>query len=185
MTILILGLSVFFAVHLFPMQQQWRSALINKWGVGVYKGLYSLIALSGLVLIVLGYQRAPFIFLYPEWSAARYLAMPVMFIVLYLFIGRRAGSNIRRWTANPMLWAVGLWAAVHLLANGDLASTLLFGSFLLYSIISSLVAIRRGARPVADITPVRREIVILLVVAVVFAALLWAHEFYAGVALLR
>jgi predicted DCC family thiol-disulfide oxidoreductase YuxK len=39
--------------------------------------------------------------------------------------------GVLRITRHPVMWGVGLWAAVHLVANGDLASLLFFGGFLL------------------------------------------------------
>ncbi len=52
--------------------------------------------------------------------------------------------GVLRITRHPVMWGVGLWAAVHLVANGDLASLLFFGGFL-------LTALGRGlaSRPAA------------------------------------
>jgi uncharacterized membrane protein len=37
-------------------------------------------------------------------------------------------SGVLRITRHPMMWAFGLWACSHLIANGDLASLLFFGA---------------------------------------------------------
>ena len=54
MTLLILGLVVFFATHVFTMAREPRAALVGRLGEGPYKGLYSLVALAGIVLIWIG-----------------------------------------------------------------------------------------------------------------------------------
>ena len=44
---------------------------------------------------------------------------------------RQEPRGIVRVTRHPMLWSFALWAAVHVLGNGDVASLLFFGAFLL------------------------------------------------------
>jgi uncharacterized membrane protein len=39
-----------------------------------------------------------------------------------------------RITRHPFLWGVALWAVVHLIVNGDLASLILFGSLLVLAV---------------------------------------------------
>ena len=66
-------------------------------------------------------------------------------LALCLIAAAYTGSNIKRRTAHPMLWGVIIWAAVHLLNNGDLPSVLLFGGFLLAAVLGIISANRRGA----------------------------------------
>ena len=56
-----------------------------------------------------------------------------------------------RITRHPFLWGVGLWAVTHLIANGDVASLILFGTFLVLAIggTASIDAKRRRKFPVA------------------------------------
>ena len=42
-----------------------------------------------------------------------------------------APTGIQRVTRHPMLWSFAIWAAVHMLGNGDTASLVFFGAFLL------------------------------------------------------
>jgi uncharacterized membrane protein len=42
--------------------------------------------------------------------------------------------GIVRITRHPFLWGVALWALVHLIVNGDLASLVLFGSLLVLAL---------------------------------------------------
>jgi uncharacterized membrane protein len=54
-------------------------------------------------------------------------------------------THIRRAVRHPMLIGLLLWSGVHLCANGDLAGTILFGSFLAYAVVDLISAIARGA----------------------------------------
>ena len=58
MIILILGLLLFLGIHCVGFFPEWRQRRVNGMGLLPWKGLYSLIALAGFVLIVLGFQRA-------------------------------------------------------------------------------------------------------------------------------
>ena len=142
---LIAGLVLFFGVHVFSSVRRARARLIQVTGEKPYKAAYSLISLAGFGLIVMGMGKAPRTELWaaPEWG--RYAAlwfMPLAFIALTAsFIP----GNLRRVTAHPMLWGVTLWALLHLLANGDLAGLLLFGSFGLYAVHAMSSQNARGA----------------------------------------
>jgi hypothetical protein len=54
-------------------------------------------------------------------------------------------GHLRRVVQHPMLLGLGIWATVHLLANGDLRGTVLFGAFLAYAAIDLVSAVQRGA----------------------------------------
>src|SRR6202049_4557059 len=53
--VLVLGMVIFFAAHVFTTLRERRAAAIAKIGEGAYKGLYSLGSLAGLVLIASGF----------------------------------------------------------------------------------------------------------------------------------
>jgi uncharacterized membrane protein len=55
MQILIGGLALFIAVHLVPTRPSLRAELVGRLGLGIYRGLFSLASIAGLVMIVLGY----------------------------------------------------------------------------------------------------------------------------------
>jgi uncharacterized membrane protein len=59
--------------------------------------------------------------------------MPPALVLLALTYA--APDQARRIVRHPMLTAVLLWAAAHLIPNGDAASLILFGGFALYSIV--------------------------------------------------
>jgi len=169
MTLLITGLTVFFAVHLIPTVPAFRALLIARIGERPYKGALALVSLLGLVLIVLGKGGAPHVTLWtpPAWGAgaARFL-MPLAF---FLVVAAYVPSNVRWITRHPMLWGVSIWALAHLLANGDAASALLFGSFLLYAVYDMWSASQRQPVLLLERRPLKWD---LAAVAIAFAAFL-------------
>ena len=81
-----------------------------------------------------------------------------------------------------MLVAVKIWALAHLLANGDLGSILLFGSFLAWAVYARIAAKRRGAPMLPADTPFGRGDVIALVVGTIaYLAMIFAHPYVIGV----
>ena len=59
MTLLILGLILLLGVHsLRIVADDWRTATRARLGAGLWRGLYSLLALAGLVLVIVGYGEA-------------------------------------------------------------------------------------------------------------------------------
>jgi uncharacterized membrane protein len=62
-----------------------------------------------------------------------------------LFAAANMRTHIRAGIKHPMLIGLLLWSGVHLAANGDVAGTILFGSFFVYSVVALLSAIRRHA----------------------------------------
>ncbi|HUD96841.1 MAG TPA: NnrU family protein, partial [Woeseiaceae bacterium] len=84
----------------------------------------------------------------PPWfNRPAALAMPLAFILL---AAAYIPGNIKRIVRHPMLAGILVWATVHLVANGDLASLLLFGSFAAYALLDILaVSVRVATRSVA------------------------------------
>jgi uncharacterized membrane protein len=135
MYILILGLALFVGVHLLR-ELKLRDIARNRLGVGAYKATFSLLALTGLVLIVWGKSMSPFIMIYEpryELRGITHFAMLPAFILLVA--GNLPLSYIRSITLNPMVLGTAVWGAAHLWANGDLASVSLFGSLTLWAVI--------------------------------------------------
>jgi len=183
MSLLIAGIAIFMLVHALPWLPALRLRVIDVLGEKLYKGIYSLISLSGFVMIVLGMRGVPFVPVYEPAAWAHIVTAILMFPALYLLIGRRTGSNVRRLTAHPMMWGISFWAGGHLLANGDLASLILFGSFLVYSILDMLSANSRGARPASEVAPLAAEIKPLVISIIAYVLLFMLHPWIAGVSL--
>ncbi len=109
--------------------------MINRLGENKYKGLFSLIALVGLLMIIYGYSRTDF---YPIWDPLPYskeIALALMPISMILLAAANIQTNIKKFIKHPMLIGILIWSFVHLIANGDLRSIILFGSFGLYALI--------------------------------------------------
>lgn len=174
MAMLLTGLLLFFGVHALPMLGGGRSALVTRFGEPFYKGLFSIVSIAGFVLIVLGFSRAPVIPLWlpPPWShGLALLVMPVAFVLL---VAAYIPGNIRRITRHPMLAGVLLWAVAHLIANGDLASLLLFGTFAVYALIDMLSAsFRAAATSDAASRSYSRSIYMDAITVVVGLAMFW------------
>lgn len=147
MGLLIAGLVLFIGIHVLPSFGGLRAAFVARLGEGGYKGLFSVIALAGLVLIVIGYGRAPQeqIFV-PSETARTFLPVAMAIAFVLVAVGNLPG-RIRRVMRHPMLTGVLIWAGFHVLANGDLASNILFGSFALWAVFAILSAEYRGKRP--------------------------------------
>jgi uncharacterized membrane protein len=190
MLLLILGLVLFLGMHAVTMKRDLRAGLIERFGAGGYRGLYSAVSIIGFLLLIYGYglQRAAgytVVWDPPVWT--RHLALLLNLpIFILLAVGRRPSWLLSR-VKHPMLLAVKIWATAHLLANGDLGSMLLFGGFLAWAVMARISVKRRPeeiarAAAMTNVAFGRRDIIAIvagLVLYVVFA--LWLHPLLIGV----
>jgi uncharacterized membrane protein len=190
MTLLLLGIAIFLGVHLLPSLPELRDRLIGRLGKNPYRGLFSLLSALGFVLIVWGFARAPFLQVWTPPSWTRYLAMLLMLPVFILLIAAYLPGKIKATVKHPFLVAIKTWALAHLVANGDLASMVLFGSFLAYAVIDRIGLKHRPATGLFTVGGVpespRNDIIAVaggLVLYVVF--LIWLHPLLIGVPVLR
>jgi uncharacterized membrane protein len=188
MAILILGLILFFGAHLTPTFPDVQTSLVKRFGEKAFKGGFSLVSAVGLVLIVLGVSAArgsaadPQLWQPPTWS--RHLAIALMLPAFILLASTGVASHIRDKVRHPMLASIKLWAAAHLLANGDLLALLLFGSFLAYGVYDR-ISVKKRAVPLKPRAEGWRGDAIAVSVGFVLwaATLFWLHA-WAGVPLL-
>lgn len=189
MTLLILGLVLFFATHLFTMAREPRAALVGRLGEGPYKGLYSLLALAGIVLIWIGfgrYRATGWIEIWTPPVFTRHLALLLVWPAFILVVAAYLPGRIKARLKHPMLAGVKIWALAHLLANGDLGSILLFGSFLAWAVAARIGVKRRdeardhggeAAPPSA-----RNDILAVVIGTVLFLVFaIWLHPLWIGV----
>ncbi len=188
MTLLIFGLLLFIGTHLIPAFPKLRGNCIHKLKPSGYNAVFSIFSLISIVLIVFGLKQAPFETLYDPPSWGRHLNMLMMLLALYLFASNTVGtspSSVKVFTAFPISWGVIIWSIGHLFANGDLARVILFGSFLVYSIISIISGKARGLKPVAtERPPLQQEAVFVVIVVIVYVVLFWAHGYFTGMPLI-
>ena len=190
MLILILGLVIFLVIHSVRIvAPAWIRSREARMGEGPYKGIYSAISVVGFVLVVWGYglARQKPVLIWDPPTAMRHIAAGLMlFSFLALGVYALPAGRMKPMMKHPMLIAVKIWALAHLLANGDLASIILFGSFLVWAIADRISVKRRlgseagAAVPVAG--PVSRDIAALVVgIALYIVTLIWLHEWLIGV----
>ncbi len=189
MLVLIIGIVVFLGVHSVRIvAPDWARRREASMGEGPYKGVYSIISLIGFVLIVWGYALArqdPV----PIWDpplALRHIAVGLMlFSFIALGIFAVPAGRLKPMLKHPMLVAIKIWALAHLLANGDLASIILFGAFLAWAVVDRISVKRRagtgGGAGVPPAGPVSRDIAALVVgIGLYVVTLLWLHEWLIG-----
>ncbi|MCB1664883.1 MAG: hypothetical protein KDI28_03850 [Pseudomonadales bacterium] len=134
MLVLILGLALFFGLHLLR-ELGLRQRLITRIGLQPYKGVVALGILLSLGLIVAGKASAPFVQVWvPPYSLRPVTHMLMISSCILLVAGALPYSHTRALIIHPMLAGVIVWGSSHLLSNGDLASVLLFGSFSLWAL---------------------------------------------------
>ncbi|MFT3664665.1 NnrU family protein [Piscinibacter sp.] len=189
MTLLILGLVIFLGVHSASIvAPAWRDARAARLGENAWKGLYSLAALAGFVLIVVGYgqaRQAP-VALYVPPLALRHVALLLMLPVFPLLLAAYLPGRIKTAAKHPMLVATKLWALAHVLANGNLADVLLFGGFLAWAVADRISMKRRVQRPLPG-APAGRfndAIVVLLGLALYGWFVMAGHRWLIGMPLI-
>ena len=148
MVYLVSGLVIFFGTHFFSAYRSREPGkdIREKMGHGPYMGLYSLVSLAGFALIVWGYgaaRPAPVLYVPPSWFAHINLVL-MLFAMVFLAAAYMPTGHIKKAVKHPMLLAVKVWATGHLLANGELNSVLLFGSFLAYGVLDRIAVKKRG-----------------------------------------
>ncbi|HQR75148.1 MAG TPA: NnrU family protein [Burkholderiaceae bacterium] len=188
MTWLLLGLLIFLGSHSVRIfAEPWRGARIAAMGLNAWKGVYSIVAIIGFVLIVWGYglaRSAPVVlFSPPVWTkhVAALLTIPAFILLAAAYV---PGTRIKRAVGHPMVAGVKAWAFAHLLANGTLADVVLFGSFLVWAIVDYIAARRRdrAAGTVYVVGPVTRDVAAVVVGLAAWAAFaFWLHAALIGV----
>lgn len=145
---LIAGLILFLGVHsVRVMAPGFRDSMVAARGENAWKGIYSLVAIAGLVLVVWGYGQArpdvPVFYEPPVWM--RHIVILLMLVAMILLAAAYAPTgHIKARVKHPMVTAVKVWALAHLLANGDLATIVLALAFLAWAVLVRISLKRRG-----------------------------------------
>ena len=226
----LLAAALFFVLlHLLVSGTRLRDAVTGRIGQGPYMGLFSLASVAGLIWLGLAYAQgrsAPWAGDY--WALTpitRQLQIGLQLVAMLLIVPglttpnptsvRQEGALDRpdvvkgmlRITRHPFLWGVAIWAAGHLLVNGDRASIVLFGAMLLLALFGtiSIDAKRKRALgaawdnfaaqtsnvPFAAIVGGKQKLHLgeiggwrIALAVVIWAALAWGHPYLFGVAAL-
>lgn len=139
---LALASAAFVGGHVLISSTGLRGVLIGRLGKAPYRGVYALLALASLVWMGLAYGDAPRLELWAPGTALRHLSLTVMVLAAVLVVtgvttpnptligaGRFSGApqGIIKVTRHPVMWGIGLWGVVHILANGDATGLIFFG----------------------------------------------------------
>lgn len=145
MTWLALMSLVWIGLHLGVAGTRLRAALVARTGEKGFRGLFSLASVATIAFLAMAWRTAPHTPLWTMPNAADAAITILMLPAFLLFaasvatpnptavagrLGEAGPCGIQRITRHPMLWAFAIWAALHILANGDLAALLFFGAFL-------------------------------------------------------
>lgn len=192
MALLIGGLALFIGMHLVPTRPTLRAGLVERLGPGPYRGLFSLVSIAGLVLFVVGYGQMqglgrgnPQLWVPPAWI--KHVVFLLMIPAMILLVAAYVPSRIRTAVRHPMLAALIIWAFAHLLANGDLASILLFGSLLGYGVYDRISVMGRASPgPLGNARGGAMQDVLAVAGGLALYALMlfWGHARLIGVPLL-
>jgi uncharacterized membrane protein len=180
MTLLYIGALLFGGSHLFSILfPGLRDGFKARLGDKPWKGLYAVVSLLGLALMIMGYGQsragpATADLLYDGWYEMRHLTM-LLVLFAFILIGASHGKGyFKTWLHNPMSIGIVLWAAGHLLVNGQRADVWLFATFLVIGLADIVMSEIRGKRPAhtprirSDIVAVVVGVVLYLVFALLF-----------------
>lgn len=156
--------ALFFATHTLPVRPKNKAALQRYLGARGFTLAYSTLSLAMLAMVITATKLAPYVPLWPQMPWQHYVVAVGMFgvcLLLALAIGQPnpfsfGGSRndafvperpgIVRLTRHPLLAALALWAALHLLPNGDLAHVIMFGVFFVFAVLGRKIIDRRTRR---------------------------------------
>ena len=153
LTELALAAAVFVASHVLVSGTPLRDRLVRIIGERPFQAVFSALSLLLFWWLVAAYQGAPLVGLWETGTGVRYGAMAVMFVASVLVAaglsvtsptgvnlgGRlKAPAGIIKVTRHPVMWGVGLWALVHMAANGDAAAVILFGAMAVLAFAGAL-----------------------------------------------
>jgi uncharacterized membrane protein len=185
--VMMLGLVLFLGVHTLTTQRELRARLVASAGQSGYKIGYALASTVGLVLIVWGfaqYRATGWIDIWYPPKALKHVAVALMLPAVILVVSSYIRGRIYTALKHPMLSGVKLWAMAHLLANGDLGSIVLFGSFLGWAVFDRISLKQRadtGAPPI-PVGGTGNDLIAVAVGLVAYLALAFAfHPVVIGV----
>ncbi len=191
MLLFILGLLLFFSIHMLPFFPEYRTQLIEKLDNDtidtevMYKIIFSVISLLGLILVGIGKGSIEFISLWDIPELFRYIAVVLILTSFILMVAAYPPNNIKRYVPHPMLTGVIIWGVTHMLVNGDVVSLILFGSFVVYSVVAIKLTNRReqdksSEQDGQESVPVVKDAVVVGIAMLGFLLVLWLHKFLFG-----
>ena len=187
MLLFILGLVLFFGIHMLPFYPEYRARLIEKLdsdtidGEDMYKIIFSVVSLLGLIFVGVGKGSMAFIGLWDIPTFFRYVAVVLILLSFILMVAAYPSNNIKRYVPHPMLTGIIIWGVTHMIVNGDVASIILFGSFVVYSVVAIKLTNRReydknSEQDIQEKIPVIKDAIVIGIAMFGFLLLLWLHK---------
>jgi uncharacterized membrane protein len=153
----------FLASHAIPARPSVRRRLVRVVGERLYIALYSAMSLFLLGWLFRSAGEAPYVELWPAMDWQRLVprvVVPAAFALgsIGLFTANPLSLSANRWeadddaagilgvTRHPVLWALALWAAAHMVPNGDVAHVVLFGTLLALCLAGMAMMDRRATK---------------------------------------
>ena len=189
MIVLIIGLVIFFGMHLVPVTGV-KSSLIERMGEKKYQSIFSIISLVGFIIIIYGFSlidtcnpmmadcETDNFYLWDSFEYSKEISFLLMPISIIFIVASQMKSNIKKVVHHPMLIGVLIWSFVHLLSTGDLRSIILFASFGAFSIID-IIFTRKTAEQGISFS-ILNDVVVIVVGLVLYSIILYFHEFVSG-----
>lgn len=164
----IAAFAVFFASHMVLVRPPVRPVLVSTLTPRGFSLAYSLLSIVILWWLIEAAAAAPYIELWgwQPWQndVPRAVMLPVCVILAFgvavpnpFSFGGVNNSRfnpekpgIVKWIRHPVLMALFLWSAAHLVPNGDLAHVILFSAFALFSLLGMKLIDRRRQRELGD-----------------------------------
>jgi uncharacterized membrane protein len=150
MHLLVLFVVLFAIVHALPAHAALKSRLRAALGQA-FGPLYGLLSLVLLVAMIWAYRRSEpgIVYDIPNWGRHANFALSLLgFLCLGIFLFRGSWRQKLRY---PMAIGVSLWAAGHLLANGDGKSLIFFGGLAAAALIQAALMAQAHEKPVPDV----------------------------------
>lgn len=177
MILLLLGLALWIAAHLFKSAApDVRARFGLRFGPGASKGIFAVAITLGLLLVIFGYRAAPYVAVWtpPTWTV--HLNNLLMLIAVAAFGMGKSKGRARTWLRHPMLMSVVIWAAAHLLVNGDLAAIVMFGGFGLWAVVNMVtINARDGAWIRPEPGPLKGDVRLIFITLAAYILITGAH----------
>ncbi len=185
MTLMISGLLVWSLVHFIPslsagLKRKWISTL----GENGYMLSFSVVILSSLVLIVLGWRSTTPSYIYSLPDIVRPISIVLMAIAFVFFVAANYPSRIKQFVRHLQLTSIIIWSTAHLLTNGDSRSVLLFGWLGIWAVLEIFLINRREGEWVKEVSVSwGQEAKGIAISLIIFAVIYFAHPYIAGVSI--
>lgn len=152
MAALMIAAIFFDGIHFLLAGSALRARLVRLMGEEAFQTIFSVLSLAGMIWLSQAYRQADYLQLWGQVEGFRILASIFMLIAFFFVVfaltspnptavrggallkGKEPARGIQRITRHPFLCGVALWSFIHLIFNGDLASLIFFGAFLILSL---------------------------------------------------